>query len=113
MCYKENAMLDADIQIMTMDDIIVCQMGKQLGKTGEQDSKKGVYTIEFKINPYIINAGRYKVNLWFGENQRYVVYGGFEQSFEVENTISDMGFNHSILPGVLRLKNDYKVTFEG
>ena len=113
MCYKENAMLDADIRILTMDDIVVCQMGKQLGKRGEKDSRVGMYTIEFDIAPYIINAGRYKIELWFGENQRYVVYSGFEQCFEVENTLTDMGFNQSVMPGVLRLKNDYKVTFEG
>ena len=113
MCYKENAMLDADIRILTMDDIVVCQMGKQLGKSGEKDSKIGMYIVEFEIKPYIINAGRYKLELWFGENQRYVVYGGFEQCFEVENTLTDMGFNQSVLPGVLRLKNDFKITFEG
>lgn len=113
MCYKENAMLDADIRISTMDDITVCQMGTLLGKLGEKDSKIGMYTVEFVIKPYIINAGRYKVKLWFGENQRYVVYGGFEQCFEVENTLTDMGFNQSVMPGVLRLKNDFKVSFEG
>ena len=113
MCYKENAMLDADIRVLTMDDITVCQMGTLLGKVGEKDSKVGIYTVEFDIKPYIINAGRYKVELWFGENQRYVVYGGFEQCFEVENTLTDMGFNQSVMPGLLRPKNDFKVTFEG
>ena len=113
LCYKENAMLDANIRVLTMDDITVCQMGTLLGKVGEKDSKVGIYTVEFDIKPYTINAGRYKVELWFGENQRYVVYGGFEQCFEVENTLTDMGFNQSVMPGVLRLKNDFKVTFEG
>ena len=106
-------MLDANIRVLTMDDITVCQMGTLLGKVGEKDSKVGIYTVEFDIKPYTINAGRYKVELWFGENQRYVVYGGFEQCFEVENTLTDMGFNQSVMPGVLRLKNDFKVTFEG
>lgn len=113
MCYKENAMLDANMKISTLDDLTVCQVGQVFGKIGEKDSKKGLYTIEFKLDPYTINAGRYKTEIFFGENQRYVVYGGFEQSFEVENELSDMGFNQSVMPGFLRPRNDFKVTFEG
>ena len=113
MCYKENAMLDADIAVSSMDDITIFQMGKVLGQIGEKDSKKGMYTVEFKLDPYTINAGRYKLELWFGENQRYVVYSGFEQCFEVENSLADMGFNQSVMPGFLRPKNDFKITFEG
>ena len=112
-CYKENAMLDADIEVKTMDDTIICQMGRVLGEIGEKDSKVGMYTVEFKLDPYTINAGRYKINLWFGENQRYLVYGGFEQCFEVINSLADMGFNQSLLPGFLRPKNDFRITFEG
>ena len=113
MCYKENAMLDANMEVSTMDDVTVFQVGQVLGQVGEKDSKKGVYTVEFKINPYTLNAGRYKTEIFFGENQRYLVYGGFEQCFEIENSLSDMGFNQSVMPGFLRPKNDFKVTFEG
>ena len=56
----------------------------------------------------------YKTEIWFGENQRYVVYGGFEQCFEVANTLSDMGFNQSVLPGLLRLNNnEFNIQYEG
>ena len=113
MCYKENAMLDANMTVSTMDDITVFQVGQMLGKIGEKDSKKGIYIIEFKIDPYTLNAGRYKTEIFFGENQRYVVFSGFEQCFEVENSLADMGFNQNVLPGMLRPKNDFKVIFEG
>ena len=113
MCYKENAMLDANMLVSTMDDITVFQVGQMLGNTGEKDSKKGIYTIEFSVNPYTLNAGRYKTEIFFGENQRYVVYSGFEQCFEVENSLADMGFNQNILPGLMRPKNDFKITFKG
>ena len=73
-----------------------------------------MYTVDFDINPYTINVGRYNAEIFFGENQRYVVYGGFEQCFEVANTLSDMGFNQSIMPGVIRFCNDdFKIRFEG
>ena len=112
-CQKPNAMLDANMLITTLDDIAVCQVGQLLGKVGEKDSKKGVYTVEFELNPYTINAGQYKAVIWFGENQRYMVFSGFEQKFTLENTLSDMGFNQSVLPGLLRPRNDFKITFEG
>jgi lipopolysaccharide transport system ATP-binding protein len=113
MCYKADAMLDVNMLIRTMDDIMVVQLGQGLTSTGEKDSKIGMYSAEFDIPKYTLNAGRYKAEIFFGENQRYMVYSGFEQCFEVANTLSDMGFNQSVLPGMLRLKNEFKVQFEG
>lgn len=114
MCYKRNAMLDVNFLVKTMDDTPVFMVGRLFGEIGQKDSKIGIYDVDFNIKPYILNAGKYKVLVLFGENQRYVVYDGFEQCFEVENTLSDMGFNQSVLPGVLRLcNNDIKVSYCG
>ena len=113
MCYKENAMLDVNMKVSTLDDMIICQVWDMLGEKGQKDSMKGIYTVEFKLSPYTLNAGRYKTEIFFGENQRYVVFSGFEQFFEIENALADMGFNQSVLPGFLRPKNEFKVTFEG
>lgn len=114
MCYKPDAMLDVNFLVKTIDDIPVFMVGKNLGKIGEKDSKCGLYDVIFDIKPYTLNAGKYKVIVFFGENQRYVVFGDFEQFFEVENTLSDMGFNQSTLPGVLRLcNNDVTLTYIG
>jgi len=114
MCYKKDAMLDVDMEVKTMDDISVFQIGNVFGKVGEKDSKRGIYTVEFEIPPYTLNAGRYKAEIWFGENQRYMVYNGFNQVFDVDNTITDMGFNLDTLPGFLRFNNnDFKIKYEG
>ena len=113
MCYKPDTMLDVNMLVKTMDDVSVFQVGKMFGETGKKDSKRGIYSVDFDINPYTINAGRYKAEIFFGENQRYMVYSGFEQCFEVANTLNDMGFNQSVLPGLLRPKNDFKIQFEG
>ena len=113
MCYKPDAMLDVNMHVRTMDDVSVFQVGKMFGEVGKKDSKQGIYSVDFDINPYTINAGRYKAEIFFGENQRYMVYSGFEQCFEVANTLTDMGFNQAVLPGLLRPKNDFKIQFEG
>ena len=112
MCYKENAMLATAIEIRTLDDIIICQPAAFFGRPGEKDSKIGLYTMDFVFPAYMLNAGSYKADVFFGENQKYVIFDGFEQRFMVENTLTDMGYNQSILPGVLRPKNNFKVTFE-
>jgi len=113
MCYKPDAMLDVNMQIKTMEDIIVAQVGQVLGRVGEKDSKVGMYEIEFEVPPYTLNAGKYRAEIWFGENQRYLVFNGFNQCFEVANTLTDMGFNQDTLPGMLRLKNDFNVQYLG
>ena len=113
MCYKKDAMLDVNMFIRTMDDIIICQVGQMLGRVGEKDSKIGVYTVEFEIPPYTLNAGKYKAEVFFGENQKYLVFDGFFQNFEVDNTLEDMGFNQGALAGMLRLKNEFNIRYEG
>ena len=113
MCYKPDAMLDVDLEISTMDNIKVTQVGRFLGEVGEKDSKVGMYEVEFEIPPYTLNAGRYKAEIFFGENQKYVVFEGFSQNFDVDNTLTDMGFNQETLPGMLRLKNDFKIQYLG
>ena len=113
MCYKPDAMLDVNMHVRTMDDVSVFQVGKMFGEVGKKDSRQGIYSVDFDINPYTINAGRYKAEIFFGENQRYMVYSGFEQCFEVANTLSDMGFNQAVLPGLLRPKNDFKIQYLG
>jgi len=114
MCYKPDAMLDVNMEIKTLDNITIFQVGKVFGKVGEKDSKKGLYTVEFDVKPYTLNAGKYKAEIFFGENQRYLVYDGFSQCFEIDNTISDMGFNFAEQPGVLRFSNnDLKIQYQG
>ena len=112
MCYKPDAMLDVSLLIRTLDDIVVAKVGQMFGEKGEKDSKMGMYTAELVIPQYTLNAGRYKVEVIFGENQSYIVYRGFEQSFAVDNTVSDMGYNQNAQPGILRLcNNDFTVQY--
>ena len=113
MCYKPDAMLDVNFNVRTMDDIIVFENGSVLGEIGEKDSKRGIYTVEYEIPPYTLNAGKYKVEIFFGENQRYNIFRGFEQFFDVANTLSDMGYNQNTLPGMLRLKNEFNIQYQG
>ena len=106
MCYKENAMLDANLQISTLDDIIVCEEEQILGTIGECASKRGMYTIDFKLNPYSINAGSFKASVYFGENMSYLVYDGFSQLFTVQDSCTDRGGTANPTKGYIRPINN-------
>ena len=96
-----------------MEDTIIFQVGRVLGEFGEKDSKIGMYDVRFTVPPYTLNAGKYKLTVFWGENQAYLVYETSSIFFEIRNTISDRGYNHIALPGYLRLKNDFLIGFEG
>jgi len=114
MCYKPDAMLDVNMHVKTVDDVSVFKVSRMFGEVGKKDSKVGLYTMDFELKPYTINAGKYKAEIVFGENQRYVVYSGFDQCFEVDNTQTDMGFNQGVMPGMLRFNNnDVVIQYEG
>ena len=106
MCYKENAMLDANLRISTLDDIIVCEEEQVIGTIGASDSKIGMYTIDFKLNPYTLNAGSYKASIYFGESMSYLIFDGFNQLFAVEDSCSDRGGTANPTKGYIRPINN-------
>ena len=112
MCYKQNAMLDANLRISTLDDIIVCEEEQAIGVVGECDSKIGMYTIDFKLNPYMLNAGSYKASIYFGESMSYLIFDGFSQLFAVEDSCSDRGGTANATKGYLRpINNSFPCTW--
>ena len=80
--------------------------------TPEKDSKVGRYTVEFSLPPYYLNTGKYLMKLWFGEAQKYVLWGVYEHTFEIENTLTGQGYNMATLPGILKPCFDYNTKFE-
>ena len=110
-CLRENAMIDVDMDVKTLDDINVFGIASPLGKYGEKDSNKGIYTVEFELSPYTINCGTYKAEIFFGENQKYVIFNGFSQKFTIENTLTDQGYSQNASPGFIRPRNECKISF--
>lgn len=111
MNYQPNIMMDATFELHTVEDIIVFHTGKVL--TPEKDSKVGLYSVEFDIPPFTLNTGMYKMIVWFGENQRYVLWGNFEHVFEIENTLTGQGFNMNTMPGVMKPRFEFRYRYLG
>ncbi len=99
--YRANIMIDATFELSTIDDIIVFHNGIVL--TPEKDSQTGLYKVNFELPPYLLNAGRYKMKLIFGENQSHVLWAEDNVlNFEIENTLNNQGYNMATLPGVIK-----------
>ena len=111
MNYQPNIMMDATFELHTIEDVIVFHTYKVL--TPEKDSKVGLYSVEFEIPPYTLNTGLYKMILWFGENQRYVLWGNYEHVFEIENTLTGQGYNMSTMPGVMKPRFEFRHNYLG
>ena len=111
MNYQPNIMMDATFELHTIEDLIVFHTGKVL--TPEKDSRVGLYTVEFDIPPYTLNTGMYKMIVWFGENQRYVLWGNFEHVFEIENTLTGQGYNMNTMPGVMKPRFEFRYKYLG
>jgi lipopolysaccharide transport system ATP-binding protein len=105
---KQGINLDATIFVYALDDTCLFEAGCII--SSNSDSKKGVYRVNACVPPFTLNAGTYKINLIFGENQAYVLWRMNDiVSFDVENTLSDRGLNLNVPPGYLRpqIKWDY------
>ncbi len=106
MNYKPNIIMDVTFNLFTEDDIHIFHTGKVL--TPDKDSIVGLYTFEFDMPPYYLNTGKYRFEIFFGESQKYVLWGNYNHVFQIENTLTGQGYNMATLPGSLKPKFDYK-----
>lgn len=106
---KPNINLDVTFELRSTDEVVVFHTGALVSTNN--NSKKGIYDIDFQIPSDLLNAGGYYFKLIFGESQRYVLYENNSViGFEVEN--ESLGSNSNILPGLIRPVFDYKINFE-
>ncbi len=107
---KSDIMMDTTFALSTIDDICVFHSGIVISPN--LDSKKGLYEVAFQVLPNILNAGKYKIKLIFGENQKYVLWSTDNiLNFEVKNTLTGQGFNMNTPPGIIKPMIDYKYSF--
>lgn len=106
---KANINLDVTFELVNTEEVKIFHHAAFIST--EKDSKKGIYTIKGQLDPFTLNAGQYKFNVIFGENQRYLLFKESEIiGFEVTN--ESFGSNNEILPGILRPNISYKVDFQ-
>ena len=105
---QPNINLDATFELRNFEELVVYHVGKLI--TENNDSKSGIYTIEFDMPAGMLNAGNYYFKLIFGKNQSEVLFGIDNLiGFEVENV--KVGTKTHIYPGIIRPNFDYKIDF--
>ena len=103
-----NIILDATFELRSADDVIVFHIGKVISPDG--NSCQGFYQVAFDIPANTLNTGNYTLRLWFGKNQKYVLWGFYEHFFHIENTYTHQGRNLNDLPGIMKPR--YNITAE-
>ena len=99
--YKENANIDFTVRLVNNEGIIIFESGCIISPN--RDSKRGLYCVQGIIPPHLLNAGNYKINMFFGMDQLHTLYAlDDDLSFEIENTATGRGSNMSRAPGVIR-----------
>ena len=107
---QPNIDLDATFELRNFEELVVYHVGKLISQNN--DSKTGIYTIEFDMPAGMLNAGNYYFKLFFGKNQSELLfYIDNLIGFEVENI--KVGAKTHIYPGVIRPDFDYKLDFQG
>lgn len=108
--YKQGINLDVTFELRNSDEIVIFHTGELV--TVNKDSKKGIYIVKGHIEPNLLNAGVYKFNLIFGEDQKYPLYIQNEViQFEILN--ESLGSNNNLLPGVIRPDLNFSNKFYG
>ncbi|MBP1166169.1 MULTISPECIES: ABC transporter ATP-binding protein [unclassified Chryseobacterium] len=104
--YCPDIMLDTTFELKNYEELVIFHVGKSVSEN--HDSKVGEYSVEFDIPAGFLNAGNYYFRLYFGKDQRILLYGIDEFiGFEVENV--KVGKMMHIYPGVTRPFFEYKV----
>ena len=107
---KQGINLDVTFELRNSDEIVIFHTGELV--TVNKDSKKGIYIVKGHIEPNLLNAGVYKFNLIFGEDQKYPLYIQNEViQFEILN--ESLGSNNNLLPGVIRPDLNFSNKFYG
>ncbi|SIS96801.1 ABC-type polysaccharide/polyol phosphate transport system, ATPase component [Chryseobacterium ureilyticum] len=101
-----NINLDTTFELRNYEELTIFHVGKIITKN--QDSRKGVYSVEFNIPPGLLNAGNYYFKLFFGKDQSEALFilDNFI-GFEVENV--KVGSKLHLYPGITRPHFDYTI----
>ena len=99
--YLANAMIDVTFELRTLDDIVVFH--RWMNFSVKRDSVVGEQEVCFTIPAGLLNAGRYYLKVWFGENEAHKLWGDLIYMFEVEFTNEGVGdIILGLKPGIIR-----------
>lgn len=97
--FVENASLDLTLELINEQGIKVFHVGTIFTKN--KSSKKGLYLVKTKIPKDLLNSGYYSINIIFGENSRYALFGMLSiLTFDLQDSSSFENMNKR--PGIIK-----------
>jgi len=108
--YKPRINLSIGIILKSFSEVIISEFAGII--TQNKDSREGVYSVKYEVQPHLLNAGNYYINLLFGEDQRFVLYDK-QQIVQFEILNETIGTNSNPIPGFLRLNRNATHQFIG
>lgn len=104
--HKPNINLDITFELVNADEVVVFHHGALISRN--KDSKVGLHRVSAVLPPDFLNAGTYRFNLIFGENQRHGLWSKTDViQFEILN--ETLGSNSASLPGIVRPDLQYEI----
>jgi lipopolysaccharide transport system ATP-binding protein len=108
---RENIALDCTVYLTSRDGVLIFESGHLI--SSDRDSRRGFYHLTGRIPGHLLNAGRYSLDVLFGEDQRYLLFRiDAVVSFEVENTATGRGSNMSVATGLVRPLLSWRHSFK-
>ena len=108
---RENITLGCTVYLTNREGVLIFESGHLFSLN--RDSRCGFYHLTGRIPEHLLNAGRYSLDVIFGEDQRYILFrSDGVVSFEVENTATGRGSNMSVAPGVIRPLLSWRHSFK-
>lgn len=108
--YVSNALIDACFELQNLYEVVVFQ--KACVVSPDSDSKVGLYSIRVVVPGNTINAGTYKLKLWFGKSRKELLWGFLEHTISIDEVI-DPNLGYIIkTPGILRMNLDTKISLD-
>ena len=99
--FRENINLGCALYVTNSEGVLIFESSHRI--SWDRDSSCGFYEVTGRIPGHLLNAGRYSVDLLFGQDQRWpLLRVDSIVSFEVENTATGRGANMRVAPGVIR-----------
>ena len=96
--FSEGAALGSTLEIRTADEIPIVHEGTIVAE--RCSAAPGHYQVTMRFPP-LLNAGRYKLNLMFGHNHKYLLFR-VDDVLTFELPFKATGGNNSPAPGLLR-----------
>jgi lipopolysaccharide transport system ATP-binding protein len=106
--FIDRSLLDLSFDLKNQEEVLMFHHGNNISDL--ETLSKGVYKMEIKIPPFLLNEGNYHINSWLGLAATELLGNIKENAISFNLSSSDIDHIVKPLPGILRPVLDYNTT---